>query len=73
MFRQLKVRTVAFKNFESIAGRYRMTEEFEKDILMPTHPDQTIEEFLNLTIQRRQRELDCEAAGKWVPVAQLER
>ena len=31
-----------------------------------------MEEFLKLSIQRRQRELDCVAAGKWDPVDRLE-
>ena len=73
MFRPLKLRTVAFKSFESIAGHYRVTEEFEKDILTPAYSNHTMEEFLKLSIQRRKRELDCVAAGKWDPVDRLER
>ena len=48
VFRPLKVREVAFRSRESIAGRYRVPEEFEKDILTPAHSDQTMEEFLRL-------------------------
>ena len=68
MFRPLKVWAVAFKSFESIAGCCRLTGKSEIDILTPPYLDQTMEEFLRLSIQRRQRELDCVAAGGWAPV-----
>ena len=47
-FSPQKVRAVAFKSFESIAGRYRVTEEFEKDILTPVYLDQAMVEFVKL-------------------------
>ena len=73
MFNPVKVQEVVFKSRECISGRYRVPEEFEKDILTPAYSDQTMEEFLRLSIQRRQPELDCVAAGKWDPVDRLER
>ena len=73
VFRSLKVRAVVFKSFENIVGRYCVTEEFKKEILTPTYSDQTMEEILKLSIRRRQRELDCVAAGKWNPVDRQER
>ena len=44
------------------------TNESQIDILTPAYLDQTMEEFLRLSIQRKQRELDCVAADKWAPV-----
>ena len=35
VFGPLKVRAVVFRSVESIAGRYRVIEDFEKDILKP--------------------------------------
>ena len=46
VFSPLKVRAVAFRSLESIVGRYRVIEDFEKDILTPAYSDQTLEEFL---------------------------
>ena len=40
---------------------------------MPACSDQTIEEFLKLSIHRRQNELDCVVAGKLDPVDRQER
>ena len=56
---------------EGIAGRCCVPKEFEKDILTSAYSDQTMEEFLKLSFQRRQRELDCVAAGKWDLVDRL--
>ena len=55
VFSSLKVRAVEFRSVESIAGRYRVIGDFEKYILMPVYSDQTIEEFLRLSIQKRQQ------------------
>ena len=70
MFLPLKVRAALFKSFESIAIQCRQT---DRDILTPTFSDQTIEEFQRLSIQRRQRELDCVAAGQWESVDRHEK
>ena len=53
VFSLLKVLEVAFRSREIIAGRYRVHEEFEKDILTPAVSDQIMEEFLRLSIQKR--------------------
>ena len=70
VFSPLKVRAVAFRTVESIAGRYRVIADFEKN---PAYSDKTMEEFLKLSIQRQQRELNCAAAGKWNLVDRLAR
>ena len=62
--RPVKVREVSFKSRECISGCYCVLEEFEMDIQTPTYSDQTMEEVLRLSIQRRQSELDCVEASK---------